>query len=397
MPDSPHLVINGLSIGSGGGYTVARELFRGIGAARPSWRISLELLKGYPLHHEFEGEDLPDNCTLHWAPEAARPRVARLRYERGEFLRWIAQSKAGSVMMLNGQTIPGCPVPVFSHNQDPWPYRPEAWNGWKERAIAFVKRREHKRGMRGAAVYGWTSNYLRELICAHHGIRPRVDDVFYNGLPETWINRARTATPVPIADRVKTLVTVSNVSVYKRQDLVIRALAELRKRPGLEDLRYCILGHGDAPEIERLRSLAASLGVQDAVDLEGRVPQARVEEAMATSRAFVLMSVCESFGIPAIEAMTFGTPVVVSDCCAHPEVCADAAALVREDDLAHLVESLARVVTDDAESETLARKGLDRAQDFKWSTTVEKMLTHLGPLLERGGSMATKAPAAAAP
>lgn len=382
MPDAPHLLIDGLSIGSGGGYTVALELFRGIAAARPTWRVTLALIKGHTLHHEFERETLPPNAALHWAPESARPRAARLRYERGELVRWANQSAVRAIVMLNGQTIPGCTIPILSHNQDPWPYRPEAWNGLKDRLIALIKRREQRRGIRHARVYGWTSNYLRDHVCSWQRTRPATDGVFYNGLPESWIERARGGSATPLSQRRLQLVTVSNVSTYKRQDLVIRAVAQLRALPGLEQLTYHIIGHGDPAEVQRLKALAIELGIEDAVVLEGRVHADRVTQAMGQSRAFVLMSVCESFGLPAIEAMTFGTPVVVSACCAHPEIVGDAAILVREDDLTHLVDSLKRVLLDTAGSEAMAIRGRSRAQEFRWTTTVDQMLNHLDAMVD---------------
>jgi glycosyltransferase involved in cell wall biosynthesis len=311
--------------------------------------------------------------------------MARLRYERGDLVRWAVENAVRAIIMLNGQTIPGCPIPVLAHNQDPWPYRPEAWNGLKDRLIAFIKRREHKRGLRSASVYGWTSNYLRDLVCGWHRVKPAVDGVFYNGLPDAWIERARLGTSVPIDKRPMQIVTVSNVSIYKRQDLVVRAVAALRRVAGLESLTYRVIGHGEAGDLERVRTLARDLGVQHAVTVEGRVSGERVTQAMGESRAFVLMSVCESFGLPAIEAMTFGTPVVVSACCAHPEVCGDGAALVREDDLGHLVETLKRVLLDVKESEAMAVRGRARAQEFAWATTVGQMLGHLDRIVGDDG------------
>jgi glycosyltransferase involved in cell wall biosynthesis len=369
---SRHILISGLSVGSGGGYTVAREIFLGLGSRRPDWRITLALIGDFSLHREFEKEKHPSNCGFLWSPPGLRARTKRLRYERGYLMRWASDNSVGCVMTLNGQIVPTSPVPVFAHNQDPWPYRPEAWSGLKDRVIAAVKRREHKRGLLGTALYGWTSEYLRDLVCGWHGVRPSHDQVFYNGIPDSWIDRAAHGAP-SFVGRAKQIVTVSNVGRYKRHDVVIRALAKLRKRSGLEDTTYRIIGHGEPTIVHSLKTLAAQLGVGNAVFFEGRAPDDRVQQVLAESRCFCLMSVCESFGIPAIEAMSFGTPVVVSDCCAHPEVCADAAVLCTVDNANVLAEKLANVLLDDAEAERLQHAGLQRVRHFRWSTTVEKM------------------------
>jgi glycosyltransferase involved in cell wall biosynthesis len=232
------------------------------------------------------------------------------------------------------------------------------------------------RAMRTADVYGWTSRYIRELVCGWHKFSPRRSEIFYNGLPDEWINRAAMSTA--LIERPMEIVTVSNVSPYKRQDLVIRALAMLVKRPGLEKLVYRIVGKID-PESFRteLVALANSQGVGDKVFIEGRVSEDRVREVFSAARCFVLMSVCESFGIPVIEAMSHGTPVVAADCCALPEVCGDAAALAPVDDVAALADRLERVLSDNEYAIAMRQAGAERVRQFTWNATSRKMIDSL--------------------
>jgi teichuronic acid biosynthesis glycosyltransferase TuaC len=111
------------------------------------------------------------------------------------------------------------------------------------------------------------------------------------------------AAPAP---RTPTLVTVANLVARKRHRDVIRALALLAERH--PQLNYVIVG--DGPERERLRSLAASLGVQTRVTFSGALPH---DQAVNTARAasvFVLPSVDEAFGVAYVEAMAGGVPAV---------------------------------------------------------------------------------------
>jgi glycosyltransferase involved in cell wall biosynthesis len=379
-----HLLINGLSIGSGGGYTVGRELLRHIALARPHWTVTMAVIGGHPLHEQLRTESLPPNARLHWAPPATVGRAARARYEDTGLVPWAHANGVHVVLQLNGMVIPRMRLPTLAHFQDPWPYRREAWRGWRDRAVALLKRRQHARALREAACAGFTSGYLRDLICGHwRHIRPRRTEVFYNGLPPE--SEARAADAVAADDwtaRPMEIVSVSNVNVYKRQELVIRALPELIRRPGLGELRYRIAGHCEPAYRAELEALARELGVADRVVFAGRIDDDEVERAFRGARAFVLMSVCESFGIPAIEAMSFGTPVVTSDCCAMPEVCGPAAELCPVDDLPALVDRLARVLSDPARADELRRRGAEQVRRFRWATTAEQMATALEEISE---------------
>jgi glycosyltransferase involved in cell wall biosynthesis len=367
-----HLLINGLSIGTGGGYTVGRELFRHLAAARPSWRVTMALIDGHPLQSQMRGEELPENCRLHFAPPETLSRFRRGRYETRELIDWARSHEVSRVLQLNGMMPVGLDIPTLCHFQDPWPHRREAWDSVKDSLVAMLKRRGQKYGIEHADACGWTSHYLEELICANLHVRPKRSEVYYNGVPDSWLARARSGLP-PLGTRPMEMATVSNVSPYKRQSLVIRALAELVKRAQLQSLCYRIIGDCSDAYAAELRQLAESLGVADRVHLEGRVSDDRVCEVLASARVMPLMSVCESFGIPLVEAMTFGTPVVIADCCALPEVCGDAAVRCPPDDLDALVLGLARVLTDRSLAERLRTAGAERAQHFSWTNTAEKM------------------------
>lgn len=389
-----HVFVNALSIGTGGGYTVARELLRHIAIARPDWRLTMVAIEGHPLQSELRDESLPANATLKWAPNSATGLWGRRRYELGDLTSHINASDVDAVLQVNGQVLPGVRPPTLAHFQDPFPFRPEAWESLKERVLAAAKRREHRRALRRAAACGWTSHYLEDLVCGWLGTRPRRSVVYYNGVPESWIERARGELK-PLADRPMEMVTVSNVSVYKRQSLVIEALAQLRKTPGLERLEYRIIGACSDDYKAELGRLAERLGVGDAVHVEGRVSDERVGETLERARALPLMSVCESFGIPPIEAMTYGTPVVIADCCALPEVCGDAALACPMDDLDGLVERLRTVLTDETVAERLRRAGAERAERFRWSVIGEQMADALEEIIADPQGSATPAAATA--
>lgn len=395
MAVAHHVLINGLSIGSGGGFTVGRELLRHLALCRPGWEFTLALIRGHPQHEPIRGDagQLPANCRLLWAPPETAGRLARARYEKAALAAEAERRGADRVIQLNGMVVPGLNLPTLCHFQDPWPYRPEAWQGPKDRVIAWLKRRAHATALRRADCAGWTSAYLRDLICGRLNVRPRRSEVFYNGVPEAWVRRAEAGFADDWAARPVELISVSNVAPYKRQAMVVRALPQLVGRPGLKGLTYRIVGQVSPEYRAELLALAGQLGVARHVAVEGRVSDERVQELYARARCFVLMSVCESFGIPAVEAMSFGTPVVTSDCCAMPEVCGPAADLCPTDDLPALVEMLSRALTDESHAADLRRRGAERVRLFTWEATGEKMARALEAM---GGTPAAADPDRAA-
>jgi len=90
--------------------------------------------------------------------------------------------------------------------------------------------------------------------------------------------------------------------------------------------------------------------------------------------AFVFPSWIEGFGLPALEAMTYGAPLICSTRGALPEVVGNAARLVAPDDAAGLARALAAVLTDPAERARLRQLGFERAKHFSWRTTAQCVL-----------------------
>ena len=382
MGAARHVLINGLSIGGGGGVTVGKELWRYLALARPNCRFTLALVEGHPLHREITTDGMAANTEILRAPSAALNRLKRSRYERGPLVEWVKKNGVGAVLQLNGMVVRGMPAPTLAHMQDPYSYRPIAWNGWKDRVMSALRRRQHAYAMRHAACVGWTSAYLRDVICGELGMRPRRGEVFHNGVPPQWAQRVR-AGMEPLDGRPCEIMTLSNVAPYKRQDLVIRALPLLLKRPGLDQLVYHLVGF--CAECERVRheALARELGVLDHIVIHSRVSEEEMSRRLRSARCCVQMSVCESFGIPAIEAMSFGTPVVASDCCAMPETCGDAAVLSPVDDVTALADNIARVLTDQALAQTLRERGAKRVPLFRWDQTAARMADVLDEIAGR--------------
>ncbi|MCZ7542508.1 MAG: glycosyltransferase family 4 protein [Anaerolineae bacterium] len=103
-------------------------------------------------------------------------------------------------------------------------------------------------------------------------------------------------------------------------------------------------------------------------------PGADLPALYSGATALVMPSFYEGFGLPALEAMACGAPVVASNRASLPEVVGPAGVLVNPDDAAHIADGLRRVVVDSELRASLAREGLARARSFTWRRTAEVVL-----------------------
>ena len=99
----------------------------------------------------------------------------------------------------------------------------------------------------------------------------------------------------------------------------------------------------------------------------------------AGAAVFAFPSWVEGFGIPLLEAMTYGAPIVASDRGAIPEVAGDAARLVDAEDDASLAEALQCLTSRPAEADRLRRAGAARVAEFTWRRSAEQTLASLAP------------------
>lgn len=105
-----------------------------------------------------------------------------------------------------------------------------------------------------------------------------------------------------------------------------------------------------------------------------RPARADLSALYSMAEAFVFPSWIEGFGLPVLEAMTCGAPVIASDRGSIPEVAGDAAILVDAQDARGLAEQIERVLTDSEHAHRLRARGLIRAKDFSWENSARKLL-----------------------
>ena len=104
----------------------------------------------------------------------------------------------------------------------------------------------------------------------------------------------------------------------------------------------------------------------------GACADAGLSDLYRGALALLYPSLYEGFGLPPLEAMACGVPVLVSNVCSIPEVVGDAAIQVNPLDVEEMAEAMRRLVRDSDLRRQLQEKGLRRANDFSWSETARK-------------------------
>ena len=167
------------------------------------------------------------------------------------------------------------------------------------------------------------------------------------------------------------ILFLSDLHPYKNGDKLIRAFAVLKTDQGFPH-SLVIVGRSFGGCGEELGRLAEELGVQASVLFTGPVAYEFLAGVYGNADVFVHPSGFESFGLPVLEAMACGTPVIGSDRTSLPEIIGDAGLTVDPDDLDALADSIRRVLTDPALREELVRKGLERARQFTWESAARE-------------------------
>lgn len=162
------------------------------------------------------------------------------------------------------------------------------------------------------------------------------------------------------------LLNLGGRNENKNQARLLEAFASIAAEQPEWQLHFA--GPWQASDRVWLQERSAALGIAERVKYIGYVSDAELPDLYRNAVAFVFPSLQEGFGLPVLEAMACGTPVVTSQCSSLPEVAGDAALLVDPRSVASIAASLRRLI-DEGERERLRARGLLQAAKFSWHQT----------------------------
>ncbi|MFL6230420.1 MAG: glycosyltransferase family 4 protein [Pyrinomonadaceae bacterium] len=266
-----------------------------------------------------------------------------------------------------------CPVVATIHDLS-FEHLPETF---KRRSWAQL-RLTVRRTARGAAHIVASSDYTRRDIVETYKVAPgRVTSVPLAAAPHFRpIRDARELQRVRDAYGIRGdyILAVGSIQPRKNLPRLIEAYAGLRRQRSHDKLpRLVVVGKRAWLYEETLRAVEAS-GVREDVIFTGYAPESDLPALYSGALCFAYPSYFEGFGLPPLEAMRCGTPVVAGDRTSLPEVVGDAGLLVNPFDVEEIAAALARLIDDQQLRATLSARGLARAQQFDWRETARLTL-----------------------
>lgn len=249
------------------------------------------------------------------------------------------------------------------------------------RSAQRIKKHAFGHGLRRAARVIAVSEATKRDAVAHLGLSPQKISVVHNAID------ALVAQPVQEAERYEILhryrihdpfvLYAGRIRPHKNIPRLIEAFAvvkaELENHERFRNLRLIVIGD-ELGAFPAVRHAVMRTRVQQSVRFLGFVSIKTLRCFYDAATAFLFPSLYEGFGLPPLEAMAHGTPVVASSVSSLSEAVGDAAVLVNPENVFDIARGLRQVLLDDDLREQMLQKGFEQVQRFSWDRSAEQVL-----------------------
>ena len=196
-----------------------------------------------------------------------------------------------------------------------------------------------------------------------------IDDRFWQEPPADEVARVRER--YRLTDPF--ILYAGNIKPHKNLERLIESFHLLRQNsPELKDVQLLIIGD-EISKYAALRRAVHRHKLHKHVRFFGFVSDQTLAALYRLADVFVFPSLYEGFGLPPLEAMASGTPVITSNVSSLPEVVGDAALMIDPYEPAAIAEAMHRVLTDAALRSDLRQRGLIRAREFSWERSIKRV------------------------
>ncbi|MGH9528485.1 MAG: glycosyltransferase family 4 protein [Terriglobales bacterium] len=272
-----------------------------------------------------------------------------------------------------------CPYVITVHDVLEHMYRAHDGSGLRRSLHFHLTRRVLNGASRILAVSKFTKSEIEKLFNIPSG---RIE-VVYNAIDQRFLHgHATDADRQLLAERYQItypfLLYAGRISPHKNLVRIIEAFsalkAELEKENKFPDLKLIIIGDELSKHLDLRRTVVRG-GVQNDVRFMGFVPIDVLRIFYDLAKVFVFPSLYEGFGLPPLEAMAHGTPVVTSNTSSVPEVVGNAAVLVNAENVFEIMRALLRVLLDTSLRERLKQRGYEQVRKFSWTASAQQIFS----------------------
>jgi len=271
-----------------------------------------------------------------------------------------------------------CPYVVTVHDVLDHMYRARDRSSLRRSLHFHLTRRVLKGAGRILAVSKFTKSEIEKLF----GIRGSRIEVVYNAIDERFLHGHASENDRQIlAERYLVtypfLLYAGRISPHKNLVRIIEAFSalkgELEKEGKFPDLKLIIIGDELSKHPDLRRTVIRS-GVNNDVRFMGFVPIEMLRVFYDAAKVFVFPSLYEGFGLPPLEAMAHGTPVVTSNTSSLPEVVGNAAVLVNPENVFEIMRAVQRVLLDQSLRDRIKQRSYEQTKKFSWDKSAQRIL-----------------------
>lgn len=332
------------------------------------------LLKNYPEHTFCLFYRNPDHLGLY----KHLPQVEEFLISAPHKILWdqwaiprAARTANVDILFHTKFTVPfraHCPTVMVLHGAN-WFYHPEFYGKFDMMYVRTMMPRYCHHADALVSISERTTNDFVNLLkvdrnkihTIHHGVNPMFQPI--KDTDKLQLIREKYALPENF------LLTVGRFSPRKNFNGIFQAYQKSRSN---EKIHLVVVGD-DREKYESVVDIAGS-GIANQIHFPGYVPQEDLPAFYSLAKAFLFPTIFEDFGIPLLEAMACGCPIVAANTAAIPEVTNGAAILAAPHDIEALATGIDRLIEVESFRQKLINLGLERAAQFDWNIAAEKTL-----------------------
>jgi glycosyltransferase involved in cell wall biosynthesis len=368
------IAIDALPINNFSGRVVLRGHLRNLASA------SIGRHSFHVFHHAGNRDlcrDLGDNVEWIECPVDSRW-TRRMAWQLLRMNGHLRRLRADLLISTSGALVPGVGIPQVVLAQNPWCFFPDFHRSLADRCKAWLQRFGYRQAQRRAEAIFYLSPYLASAYRDNANGEPRRSEILYVGVDSSFFSSPDDS--CSFEQRTLEIVTVSVFARHKAVEDIVAALKALHVR-GVA-ARLALVGPwADSDYRLEIETLIDKSELTQYVTITGAVSEQTMIEHYNRARAFCLLSRCESFGIPAVEAQLFGTPCVVADVCAPPEIAGPGGIVVPVGDIEAAASALQRLLTDHTAWSDASVRAMENVERFRWARVSEPLVRYLD---ERG-------------